>query len=79
MFHDESLYPDSHTFNPGRFLKDGQINPDVRDPELEVFGHGRRSPPFFSTIKNLHLTAFGSRIYFTGFALEDTLLYESYF
>ena len=42
MFRDESAYPDAHTFNPGRFLKDGQINPDVRDPEQVVFGWGRR-------------------------------------
>jgi len=39
---DESVYPDAHTFNPGRFLKDGQINPDVKDPEQVVFGYGRR-------------------------------------
>ena len=42
MFRDESVYPDAHTFNPGRFLKDGQINPDVKDPEQMVFGWGRR-------------------------------------
>ena len=39
---DESVYPDPHVFNPGRFLKDGQINPDVKDPEQFVFGWGRR-------------------------------------
>ena len=43
MFRDESFYPDPHTFNPGRFLKNGQINPDVRDPEeTGGFGWGRR-------------------------------------
>jgi cytochrome P450 len=36
------MYPDPHIFNPGRFLRDGQINPDVKDPELQLFGHGRR-------------------------------------
>lgn len=42
MFRDESIYPDAHTFNPDRFLKDGQIDPDVKDPEYLVFGFGRR-------------------------------------
>jgi cytochrome P450 len=42
MFHDESVYPDAHTFNPERFLKDGQINPDVKDPEQMLFGYSRR-------------------------------------
>ena len=43
MFRDESVYPDPHAFNPDRFLKDGQINPDVRNPEeMGVFGWGRR-------------------------------------
>jgi len=36
------MYPDAHAFNPGRFLKDGQINPDVKDPEQVLFGYGRR-------------------------------------
>jgi len=42
MFRDESIYPDANTFNPSRFLKDGQIDPDVRDPEQFLFGWGRR-------------------------------------
>ena len=36
------MYPDPETFNPDRFLKDGKINPDVRDPNTFVFGYGRR-------------------------------------
>ena len=43
VFRDESAYPDPHAFKPERFLKDGQINPDVRDPEeTGSFGWGRR-------------------------------------
>ena len=30
-------------FQPERYLKDGQINPDVRDPGSVAFGFGRRS------------------------------------
>jgi cytochrome P450 len=44
MFRNESVYPNAHVFNPGRFLKDGQINPDVKDPEQLMFGYGRRYP-----------------------------------
>ena len=42
MLRDESVYPDALNFNPDRFLKDGQINPDVKDPEQLLFGWGRR-------------------------------------
>lgn len=35
-------YPEPEQFNPGRFLKDGKLNPDVRDPETVAFGFGRR-------------------------------------
>jgi cytochrome P450 len=40
------LYPDAHAFKPDRFLKDGQIDPDVKDPEELIFGCGRRYFPF---------------------------------
>ena len=42
IFRNESVYPNAHVFNPGRFLKDGQINPEVKDPEQLAFGYGRR-------------------------------------
>lgn len=43
IFHDEMVYPDSHAFNPDRFLdEDGKIDPSVPDPEHRVFGSGRR-------------------------------------
>jgi len=45
MFRNESDYPDAHTFNPGRFLKNGQIDPNVKDPEPQAFGWGRRICP----------------------------------
>ncbi|KNZ75064.1 O-methylsterigmatocystin oxidoreductase [Termitomyces sp. J132] len=44
MLHDESIYPDPDTFNPDRFMKDGKLNPDIRDPSM-AFGFGRRFCP----------------------------------
>jgi len=53
IFHDEAVYPDSHAFNPDRFLtEDGRIDPSVPNPEDRVFGSGRRLAPAVS-IKSL--------------------------
>ncbi|KAJ7127431.1 cytochrome P450 [Mycena crocata] len=41
ILHNEAMYPDPYSFKPERFLLDGKLNPDVRDPEA-VFGFGRR-------------------------------------
>ncbi|KDR66540.1 hypothetical protein GALMADRAFT_259045 [Galerina marginata CBS 339.88] len=45
MLYDEDEYPDPSTFKPDRFLLDGKLNPDVRDPALMAFGFGRRICP----------------------------------
>ena len=42
MFHDEAIYPKPRTFDPERFLKDGELDRSVKDPEERVFGVGRR-------------------------------------
>ncbi|KAJ7251337.1 cytochrome P450 [Mycena rebaudengoi] len=44
ILYDEIAYPDPYKFNPDRFLLNGQLNPDVRDPNA-VFGFGRRVCP----------------------------------
>jgi cytochrome P450 len=46
MLHDEDIYPDPMTFNPDRFLSRAEneqvLNPD---PEVMIFGFGRRACP----------------------------------
>lgn len=42
--HDKEDYPDPLEFKPERFLKNGKLNPDVREPTA-VFGFGRRICP----------------------------------
>jgi cytochrome P450 len=42
MLHDPREYSEPERFNPSRFMKDGRINPDVRDPDTVAFGFGRR-------------------------------------
>ena len=42
MLHNEDDYPDPFVFKPERFIKDGQINPNIRDPAMIAFGFGRR-------------------------------------
>ena len=41
ILHDPDEYPDPHIFKPERFMKNGKLNPDVRDPNLAAFGFGR--------------------------------------
>ena len=39
---DPNVYRDPEAFMPERFLKDGELDPDVRDPLTFAFGYGRR-------------------------------------
>lgn len=45
VFQDPVMYPEPHLFNPERFLKNGKLNPSVRDPDDRVFGSARRICP----------------------------------
>ena len=41
--HDPKVYPEPDRFLPDRFMRDGKLDPSVRDPRDFVFGFGRRS------------------------------------
>ncbi|RPD62674.1 cytochrome P450 [Lentinus tigrinus ALCF2SS1-7] len=43
--HDPEAYPEPERFLPDRYLHQGQLNADVRDPTDFVFGYGRRVCP----------------------------------
>ncbi|EJF63284.1 cytochrome P450 [Dichomitus squalens LYAD-421 SS1] len=43
--HDPAVYDDPETFRPERFLRDGRLDPDARDPGELSFGFGRRICP----------------------------------
>ncbi|KAI0767318.1 cytochrome P450 [Fomes fomentarius] len=43
--HDPEVYENPDEFRPERFLKDGRINSDMRDPAKYIFGFGRRLCP----------------------------------
>ncbi|KAI0348399.1 cytochrome P450 [Trametopsis cervina] len=45
ILHDEAAYRDPSAFNPDRFMRDGKIDPDMRDPVTAAFGFGRRICP----------------------------------
>ena len=42
MLNNEADYPDPSSFNPERYLKNGQLDPNILDPGLMAFGFGRR-------------------------------------
>ena len=62
--HDPEVYDHPDEFRPERFLKDGQLDPTVRDPLAYVFEYGRRKCPgrhyaeaalFINTVSVLHV------------------------
>lgn len=72
ILHDEVMYPEPLTFNPDRFLKDGKLNPSVRDP-FAIFGFGRRAcPARHMAISSLWIAAASILSTFTlGKAVDD--------
>jgi len=42
MLNNDADYPDPSSFKPERYLKNGQLDPNIKDPVLMAFGFGRR-------------------------------------
>ena len=42
MLNNKADYPSPSSFNPEWYLKNGQLDPNIRDPGLMAFGFGRR-------------------------------------
>lgn len=42
ILHDPETYPDPEEFRPERYMKDGKIDPEAKDPAIAAFGYGRR-------------------------------------
>ena len=53
MLNNEADYPDPSSFKPERYIKNGQLDPNIQDPALIAFGFGRRYsyPPANDTVK----------------------------
>ena len=69
MLHNEDDYPDPSTFKPERFIKNGQLDPNIRDPFMIAFGFGRRYKswmiPIYKVVKLIteqHRSCPGSHI-----------------
>ncbi|OCH88068.1 cytochrome P450 [Obba rivulosa] len=45
ILHDGDDYPDPELFKPERFIKDGKLNREIKDPHTAAFGFGRRICP----------------------------------
>ena len=62
--HDPQVYKEPHEFNPDRFIRDGKIDPDIRDPFQFAFGFGRRYAETrdIRTVYSTHTSGVYSRI-----------------
>jgi cytochrome P450 len=45
ILHDPEIFEEPEEFRPERYLKDGQLDPSIRDPGVAAFGYGRRICP----------------------------------
>jgi len=45
ILHDPTVFENPEHYMPERYLKDGKINDEVREPSIATFGYGRRICP----------------------------------
>ena len=62
VLHDPEVYPEPEEFRPERFLKDGKLDPEVRDPATVAFGFGRRSVSLPPRIRRRNMHTHGHMI-----------------
>ncbi|EMD37798.1 hypothetical protein CERSUDRAFT_94793 [Gelatoporia subvermispora B] len=60
LLYDEAAYPDPSSFNPDRFLKNGELDPNVPDLATAAFGFGRRMCPGRHFVQDLLWITFAS-------------------
>jgi hypothetical protein len=53
MSRNEEVYSDAESFKPERFIKNGTLNEEIRDPHDIVFGFGRRCVFLILTVPSL--------------------------
>ncbi|KAI0092430.1 cytochrome P450 [Irpex rosettiformis] len=63
MLHNPEDYPEPDMFNPDRFMKNGGLNPVVRDPTTIAFGFGRRICPGRHFAKDSAFLVFASMLH----------------
>ena len=42
ILHDPKIFDNPMEYQPERYLKDGKLNPDLKDRDSVAFGYGRR-------------------------------------
>ncbi len=47
---DPEMYEEPEEFRPERFIRDGKLDPTVRDPATIAFGFGRRYVSLFQAL-----------------------------
>ena len=70
ILHDRKAFNNPQEFQPERYLKDGKLNPDVRDPDFVAFGFGRRSVNTSSYSPHTHSFIFPHWQYMSRKTLE---------
>ena len=70
-YHLQTVFPNPRAFNPGRFLLNGKLNPDVPNPAIMAFGYDKRWALFSS-----YFFTPSTSIAFAAYVLDVTSPFE---